>query len=53
MTNLKKAKEILENLRRYDKKSLSRVSGLSETFQVLLDGHIPDGIIEDIKYLDQ
>ncbi len=53
MTNLKKAKKILENLKKYDKKSLSRVSGLSETFQVLLDGHIPDGILEDIKYLDQ
>ncbi|NPA53289.1 MAG: ATP-dependent DNA helicase RecG [Aquificae bacterium] len=52
MTNLKKAKEILEHLKTYDKKALSRVSGLSETFQTLLEDHVPDGILEDIKYLD-
>ncbi len=52
MTDLKKAKQILEHLKTYDKKALSRVSGLSETFLTLLENHIPDGILEDIKYLD-
>ena len=52
MTNLKKAKEILSRLKSYDKHSLARVSGLSDTFKTLLDGYIPDGILEDIKYLD-
>ncbi len=52
MTNLRKAKEILSHLKRYDKNALSRVSGLSETFKTLLEGHIPDGILEDVEYID-
>jgi ATP-dependent DNA helicase RecG len=52
MTNLKKAKEILKHLKSYDKKALSRVSGLTETFQTLLKEHVPEGILEDIKYID-
>ncbi len=52
MTNLKKAKQILEKLKTYDKDTLSRVSGLSETFFKLLEEYVPDGILEDIKYID-
>ncbi len=52
MTNLRKAKEILSHLKRYDKNALSRVSGLSETFKTLLEGHVPDGILEDVEYID-
>ena len=52
MTNLRKAKEILSHLKGYDKNALSRVSGLSETFKTLLEGHVPDGILEDIEYID-
>ncbi len=53
MTNLRKAKNILSQLKKYDKNSLARVSGLSETFETLLEGHLPDGILEDIKYIDE
>ncbi len=52
MTNLKKAKNILENLKRYDKKALSRVSGLSDTLFFLLKEDIPEGVLEDVKLFD-
>ncbi|WP_457641076.1 ATP-dependent DNA helicase RecG [Persephonella sp.] len=52
MKNLKTAKKIIEKALNSDDKFLERITGLSETLNKLLKDQLPEGFIEDIKYLD-
>lgn len=52
MKNLKQAKEILEKVKNYDDRLLSRTTGLSETLQQLLKEYLPEGLLDDIKEID-
>ncbi|WP_457644317.1 ATP-dependent DNA helicase RecG [Persephonella sp.] len=53
MKNLSTAKQIIEKALRSDDTLLERITGLSETLNILLNGYIPEGFIQDLKDLDR
>ena len=52
MGSIKKAKEIIQKVLKYDNNLLERTKGLSIVLVELLKDFIPKGIIDDIKSLD-
>ncbi|NPA17089.1 MAG: ATP-dependent DNA helicase RecG [Aquificae bacterium] len=52
MKNLKQAKTIIDKVKSYDDKLLERTTGLSETLLTLLENHLPEGLIDDIRQID-
>ncbi len=52
MKNLKKSKDLLLNLKDYDDLKLARVKDLGNTLYDLLKDYLPEGLLEDIKDID-
>ena len=52
MKKVNQAKQLLEKLSSYDEKTLSRITGLSETLRELLEDNFPEGLLEDISLID-